>query len=76
MNMRNNFSISVTEQRTVIPDMTRTLFSAPQVSEGHIMIVFVLVVSIAPVSVRVIYDFHFGETSESGKYNYVVHKGK
>ena len=75
MNMRNNFSISVTEQRTVIPDMTRTLFSAPQVSEGQIMIVFV--VSIAPpVSVRVIYDFHFGETSESGKYNYVVHKGK
>ena len=43
---------------------------------GQILIVFVLVVSIAPVSVRVIYDFHFGETSESGKYNYVVHKGK
>ena len=74
MNMRNNFSIFVTEQRTVIPDMTRTLFSAPQVSEGQIMIV--LVVSISPASVRVIYDFHFGETSESGKYNYVVHKGK
>ena len=73
MNMRNNFSIFVTEQRTVIPDMTRTPFSAPQVSEGQIMIVLV---SIAPVSVRVIYDFHFGETSESGKYNYVVHKGK
>ena len=60
MNMKNNFSIFVTEQRTVTLDMTRTLNSAPQVSVEHSVIVLV---SKAPVSARASYVFHFGETS-------------
>ena len=60
MNMKNNFSIFVTEQRTVTLDMTRTLNSAPQVSVEHCVIVLV---SKAPVSARASYVFHFGETS-------------